>query len=63
MLTEKNKAILKSYLRALAGAAVGLAVSAATDIAPQYAMFIGAAAGPALKWADAAEKAFGRGTK
>ena len=59
-LTDKHKAILKSYIRAIAGAAVAMGIALITDIAPQYAVLIGAVAAPAIKWADKTEAEFGR---
>ena len=59
-LTEKHKAVLKSYIRAIAGAAVAMGIALITDIAPQYAVLIGAVAAPAIKWADKTETEFGR---
>jgi hypothetical protein len=62
-LTEKQKKAFKSYLRAVAASAVVMGVALLTDMAPQYAVLIGAVAGPALKWADKSEKDFGLGSK
>lgn len=61
--TEKHKKAFKSYLRAVAASAVVMGVALLTDMAPQYAVLIGAVAGPALKWADKSEKDFGLGSK
>jgi hypothetical protein len=58
-LTKKHKAIIKSYLRAIAGAAVAMGIALLTDLAPQYAVLIGAVAAPAIKWADKTETEFG----
>lgn len=63
VITEKQKKAIKSYLRAVAASAVVMGVALLTDMAPQYAILIGAAAGPALKWADKSEKDFGLGAK
>jgi hypothetical protein len=59
-LSKKHKAILKSYIRAIAGAAVAMGIALVTDLAPQYAVLIGAVAAPAIKWADKTETEFGR---
>jgi uncharacterized membrane protein len=59
-LTEKHKAAIKSYIRAIAGAAVAMGIALLTDLAPQYAVLIGAVAAPAIKWADKTESEFGR---
>jgi hypothetical protein len=59
-ITKKHKAILKSYIRAVAGAAVAMAIALIADLSPQYAVLIGAVAAPAIKWADKTETEFGR---
>jgi len=58
-LTNKHKAVIKSYLRAIAGAAVAMGIALLTDLAPQYAVLIGAVTAPAIKWADKTEEEFG----
>ena len=58
-LSKKNKAIIKSYIRAVAGAAVAMGIALLTDLAPQYAVLVGAVAAPAIKWADKTEAEFG----
>jgi hypothetical protein len=58
-INKKHKAIAKSYLRAIAGAAVAMGIALLTDLAPQYAVLIGAVAAPAIKWADKTETEFG----
>jgi hypothetical protein len=58
-LTKKHKAVIKSYLRAIAGAAVAMGIALLTDLAPQYAVLIGAVTAPAIKWADKTEEEFG----
>lgn len=58
-LNKKQIAILKSYLRAVLGAAVAMGIALITDLSPQYAVLIGAIAAPAIKWADKAEAEFG----
>ena len=58
-ITKKHKAIAKSYLRAVAGAAVAMGIALLTDLAPHYAVLIGAVAAPAIKWADKTETEFG----
>jgi hypothetical protein len=62
-LTPAREAILKSYLRAIAGATVTTTLAMATNMAPQYAVLIGAIAAPLIKWADSAEKQYGKGSK
>ena len=58
-ITDKHKAVAKSYIRAIAGAAVAMGIALLTDLAPQYAVLIGAVAPPAIKWADKTETEFG----
>jgi hypothetical protein len=58
-LSKKHKAVLKSYIRAVAGAAVAMGIALITDLAPHYAVLIGAVAAPAIKWADKTEAEFG----
>jgi hypothetical protein len=58
-LTKKHKAVIKSYIRAVAGAAVAMGIALITDLSPQYAVLIGAVAAPAIKWADKTETEFG----
>jgi hypothetical protein len=58
-ITKKHKAIVKSYIRAVAGAAVAMGIALLTDMAPQYAVLLGAIAAPAIKWADKTEVEFG----
>ena len=58
-ITDKHKAVIKSYIRAIAGAAVAMGIALLTYLAPQYAVLIGAVAAPAIKWADKTETEFG----
>lgn len=58
-LSKKHKSIAKSYIRAIAGAAVAMGIALLTDLAPQYAVLLGAVAAPAIKWADKTEAEFG----
>ena len=59
-ITKKQKAVIKSYIRAIAGAAVAMGIALLTDLAPQYAVLLGAIAAPAIKWADKTEAEFGK---
>ena len=63
VITKKQKKAIKSYIRAVLASAVVMGVALLTDMAPQYAVMIGAVAGPAIKWADKSEKDFGLGSK
>lgn len=58
--SKEFKAALKSYGRAVLASAVTMGVALATEISPEYAILIGALTAPAVKWADKAEKEFGR---
>jgi hypothetical protein len=58
-ITKKQKAVIKSYIRAVAGAAVAMGIALLTDLSPEYAVLIGAVAAPAIKWADKTEEEFG----
>jgi hypothetical protein len=58
-ITKKQKAAVKSYLRAVAGAAVAMGIALLTDLTPEYAVIIGAIAAPVIKWADKTEEEFG----
>jgi len=60
-LTARQKKAFKSYFRAVLASAVTLGLALAVDLAPQYAIAIGAIFGPLAKWADVAEKDFGVG--
>lgn len=59
-LNKKQISILKSYLRAVLGAAIAMGITLVTDLEPHYAVLIGAVAAPLVKWADKAEKDFGK---
>ena len=57
--TKKGKA-LKSYLRAVLASAVTYALANLVNFDPTVAVVLGSLAGPLAKWADKAEKDFGR---
>jgi hypothetical protein len=58
--SKEFKCMAKSYARAVLASAVTMGVALAADVAPEYAILIGSLAAPAVKWADKAEKEFGR---
>ena len=62
-LSTKQIAAIKSYLRALLAAAIVMGITLLTDLAPQYAVLIGALAAPLAKWADKNEKEYGIGSE
>lgn len=59
----KTKKAIIDYLLAVAAAAVTMGIALLTDMAPQYAVIVGALAAPATKWASKHSKDYGRGTK
>ena len=62
-LSDKQVAAIKSYLRAILASAVVMGIALLTDLAPQYAVLIGAVAAPLAKWADKNESEYGIGSK
>ena len=58
--SKEFKCMAKSYGRAVLASAVTMGVALATDMSPEYAVLIGSVAAPLVKWADKAEKEFGR---
>ena len=61
-LNKKTKKVLTDYVLAVGAAAVTMGIALLTDMAPQYAVVIGALAAPAVKWADKHSKDYGRGS-
>jgi len=59
----KAKAAFKSYLRAVLASAVTMGIALIIDIAPEYAVLIGALVAPVAKWADKNEKSYGLGSE
>lgn len=62
-VSPKYLKALKDYGLGIAASAVTLAVALAVELEPHYAVIIGAAAGPLLKWADKNSKDYGVGSK
>lgn len=60
-LNAKQKRALKDYGLAVLASAVTMGVALLTDMAPQYAIVIGALAAPATKWASKNSKDYGIG--
>jgi hypothetical protein len=58
----KQIAMIKSYLRAVFASAVTMGIALLMDMKPEYAVLIGAIAGPLAKWADKTEKEYGAGS-
>jgi hypothetical protein len=61
-LNPKQVKAIKSYARAIAASAVVMGIALLTDLAPQYAIMIGALAAPAIKWADKNDGDYGVGS-
>jgi hypothetical protein len=61
-LNAKQKKALKDYGLAVVASAVTMGVALLTDMAPQYAIIIGAIAAPATKWASKNSKDYGIGS-
>lgn len=59
-LDPKKKKMITDYLLAVAAAAVTMGVALITDMAPQYAVLIGALTAPLTKWASVHSKDYGR---
>jgi uncharacterized membrane protein YeaQ/YmgE (transglycosylase-associated protein family) len=59
---KKEQAMIKSYLRAVFASAITMGIALLMDMQPQYAVLIGAVAGPLAKWADKTEKEYGVGS-
>jgi hypothetical protein len=62
-LTKKQEAAIKSYLRAILASAIVMGIAMLTDLAPQYAVLIGALAAPLAKWADKNDADYGLGSQ
>jgi hypothetical protein len=62
-INNKQKKAIKDYGLAVLASAVTMGVALLTDMAPQYAVVIGALAAPATKWASKNSKDYGVGAK
>ena len=62
-LSDKQKKALKDYGLAVIAAAVTMGIALITDMAPQYAVVIGALAMPLTKWASKNSKDYGIGSE
>lgn len=60
---NKEKAMIKSYLRAVFASGVTMGIALLMDMRPEWAVLIGAICAPLAKWADKTEKEFGRGSE
>jgi len=61
-ISKKTKKALADYTLAVAAAAVTMGIALLTDMAPQYAVVIGALAAPLVKWANKHSKDYGPGS-
>jgi len=61
-LNDKQKKALKDYGLAVLASAVTMGVALLSDMAPQYAVIIGAVAAPAVKWASKNSRDYGIGS-
>ena len=62
-LSDKQIKAIKDYGLAVLAAAVTMGISLITDLAPQYAIIVGALAMPLTKWANKNSKDYGIGSK
>ena len=60
-INDQQKKALKDYGLAVLASAVTMGVALLTDMAPQYAIMIGALAAPLTKWASKNSKDYGIG--
>lgn len=61
-LDARKKKAIKDYGLAVVASAVTMGISLLTDMAPQYAVVIGALAAPLTKWANKNSKDYGPGS-
>jgi len=61
-LSDKQIRAIKDYGLAVVAAAVTMGIALLTDMAPQYAVVIGALAMPITKWANKNSKDYGPGS-
>jgi hypothetical protein len=62
-LSDKQMKAVKDYGLAVIAAAVTMGIALLTDMAPQYAVVIGALAMPLTKWANKNSKDYGPGSE
>lgn len=62
-LSNKHKAAIKSYLRAVAASGVTVVLAIVGDIKPEYAILLGAIVAPLIKAIDPKEVEFGVNAK
>jgi hypothetical protein len=62
-LSEKNKAAIKSYARAVVASGITVILAIAADMRPEYAILLGSVLAPVIKAIDPTEKQYGIGSK
>lgn len=58
-ITQKQKEILKSYLRSLGAATVTTVLALVADIRPEFSILAGALVAPLARYFDPQDKSFG----
>jgi len=58
-ISDKSKAAIKSYLRAVAASGATVALAIVGDVKPEYAVLLGAVLAPLIKSIDPKETDFG----
>ena len=62
-LSDKHKAAIKSYLRAVIASGITVILAIAADMRPEYAILLGSVLAPVIKAIDPTEKQYGLGSK
>jgi len=62
-LSDKHKAAIKSYLRAVVASGITVILAIAADMRPEYAILLGSVLAPVIKAIDPSEKQYGIGSK
>jgi hypothetical protein len=62
-LSEKHKAGIKSYARAVVASGITVVLAIAADMRPEYAILLGSVLAPIIKAIDPTEKQYGIGSK
>jgi hypothetical protein len=58
-ITQKQKEILKSYLRSIAAATITTLLALVADVRPELSILIGALVAPLARFFDPKDKSFG----
>jgi hypothetical protein len=62
-LSEKHKAAIKSYARAVVASGITVLLAIAGDMRPEYAILLGSVLAPIIKAIDPTETQYGLGSK